>query len=107
MSLTRLRLSTRFAHILSIVFLFLGSVCAAQTVIATIPATDPQQLDVNPFTRLVYVADAGTGTVSVISEQTNAVIEIISVGVDPVGVAVNLSAMETPELGNTLGNNLA
>ncbi len=90
MSRARSPLNVRFTHIKRFaVLLVLCTACVAQTVIATVPAASPTQLDLNPFTRLVYVGNSGAGTVDIIDERTNTVVNAISLGGDVEGVAVN------------------
>jgi hypothetical protein len=60
--------STRFATLLVTLASF-ATAGVAQTVIATIPTPDPQQLDVNPLNRLVYVANAGAGTIQLSAKR--------------------------------------
>lgn len=57
--------------------LFAGQ-CFAESVVTTIPTPVPVGVDVNPLTRLVYVANFFAPTVSVISEKTNTIVDTIS-----------------------------
>jgi len=63
---------------------------AAPAVSATIPVgTDPFAVAVNPVTGTVYVVNAGSNSVSVISGRTDTVTATIPVGSEPLAVAVN------------------
>jgi YVTN family beta-propeller protein len=70
----------------------LGSLAFAQSVIATIPATDgtqgnPMSIAVNPLTGRVYIAGS---TVEVVDQRTNEIIDNISVGSGQLqGIAVD------------------
>lgn len=64
--------------------LFAGQ-CFAESIVATIPIPQPLGVDVNPLTRLVYVASFLTPTVSVISEETNTVVDVITFPPGPDG----------------------
>ena len=65
-------------------------VTAHVRVTATIPVGRfPVGVAVNPRTDTIYVANANSGTVSVISGRTNTVVATIRVGRVPGGVAVN------------------
>ena len=64
--------------------LFAGQ-CFAESIVATIPIPQPFGVDVNPLTRLVYVASVLTPTVSVISEETNTVVDVITFPLGPDG----------------------
>jgi DNA-binding beta-propeller fold protein YncE len=64
--------------------LFAGQ-CFAESIVATIPIPQPLGVDVNPLTRLVYVASFLTPTVSVISEETNTVVDVITFPLGPDG----------------------
>ncbi len=44
---------------------------------------------VNPLTNGVYVANAGSNTVSVIDGNSNAVVATVTTGATPLGVGVN------------------
>ena len=54
-----------------------ASQCLAESVIAKIPESQPEGMDINPLSGLVYVANFFTPTVSVISERTNTVVDTI------------------------------
>ncbi|MBI3873844.1 MAG: hypothetical protein HY307_02360 [Arcobacter sp.] len=61
---------------------------STNTVLTTIPVGDtPQGVAVNPAGTLIYVANSGSNSVSVINAATNTVTSIISVGLTPSGVA--------------------
>jgi DNA-binding beta-propeller fold protein YncE len=64
--------------------LFAGQ-CRAESVVATIPASVPEAVDIDPLTQLVYVANFFTPTVSVISEKTNTVVNTITFPPDASG----------------------
>ena len=49
----------------------------------------PEGVAANPKTNTVYVANADSNTVSVISGRTNTVIATVRVGIGPEGVAAN------------------
>src|SRR3954453_12530627 len=60
------------------------------SVISTIPVgSSPFGVAVDPNYGLVYVANAGSNTVSVIDPTTNTVVATIPVGNGPFGVAIN------------------
>ena len=68
----------------------------AESTVATIPVPTPEAVDVNPITRLVYVASFSTPTIPVISEDSNTVVDTITFPPGPdgqnpefSGVAVN------------------
>jgi len=52
-------------------------------------ALEPWSIAYDPSNGYIYVADAGSGTVSVINGKTNTVIATIRVGSEPWGVAYN------------------
>lgn len=63
---------------------------AAESVVATIPQIgSPNGIAVDLLTGLAYIADSGSGTVSVIDARTNSQVNTIFVGIDPIGVGVN------------------
>ena len=66
--------------------LFAGQ-CLAESVITTIPSPAPEGVDVNILTRLVYVANFGAPTVSIISEDTNTIVDTITFPPGPLGQA--------------------
>jgi YVTN family beta-propeller protein len=49
---------------------------------------------VNPAGTILYVANEGSGNVSVIDTGTNRVIATINVGYGPIGIAVNPTGTE-------------
>ena len=51
--------------------------------------TLPYAVAVNPNTNMVYVANSGSNTVSVINGTTNTVVQNVTVGISPYGIAVN------------------
>jgi YVTN family beta-propeller protein len=53
--------------------------------------TNPIAVAVNPSTNQIYVANYGSGTVSVINGATNTVIATVTVGNEPDAVALNPS----------------
>jgi YVTN family beta-propeller protein len=76
--------------------LLLAGQCFAESEVAVISTPGPQAVDVNPLTGLAYVANFLQPTVSVISEQTNTIVDTITFPAGPnnnqaemVGVAVN------------------
>jgi YVTN family beta-propeller protein len=70
-----------------------ASAAGGYTVTATIPVgSGPNGLAVGPAAGTVYVANATSGTVSVIDEATDAVTATIAVGSGPSGVAVDPAA---------------
>jgi YVTN family beta-propeller protein len=77
--------------LLSIIFSGINTAKAQEfSVIATIPVGDnPAAAAVNPTNGLVYVANLGSGTVSVIDPTTNTVVATIPIGDKPIDVAVN------------------
>ena len=72
-----------FAILLS-ALLFTGQ-CVAESVVATVPSSVPEGVDVNPLTRLAYVANFFTPTISVISERTNTIVDTITFPPDASG----------------------
>jgi YVTN family beta-propeller protein len=69
-----------------------GRPAAAQVVGATVLVENaPEGIAVNPNTRRVYVANAGSGSVTVIDAVANVAIGSIKVGTNPRRVAVNLA----------------
>ena len=81
------------ASSLSSIVLLLPSITPlafAQTVVATVPVGSvPRNVGVNDKTNRAYVANFGSGTVSVIDGSTNTVVATVSVGSFPEGVGVN------------------
>src|SRR5690242_20541400 len=75
--------------VLIAVIILSSGVVWAESLITNVPQPAPNGIDVNPLTRLVYVANSGQGTVGVIDERTNTQTATIPVGIDPVGVVVN------------------
>lgn len=76
--------------------LLLAGQSFAESTVATIPASTPEAVDVNPITWLVYVASFSTPTIPIISEDSNTVVDTISFPPGPdgqppefAGVAVN------------------
>lgn len=67
--------------------LLFASQCFAESIVATVPVPQADGVDVNPFTRLVYVASFLTPTVRVISEQTNTEVDSITFPSGPEGPA--------------------
>jgi YVTN family beta-propeller protein len=56
------------------------SVATAQQRVAIVPVgTLPESVDINPVTERVYVANAGTNTITVIDATSHAVIDTIAV----------------------------
>ncbi|TAK33738.1 MAG: YncE family protein [Chloroflexota bacterium] len=67
-----------------------GPPTRAQNVVSTITVgASPDGVAVNPTTNLVYVANSGSNSVSVINGTTRAVVATIAVGTNPKGVAAN------------------
>ena len=64
--------------------LFAGQ-CFAESIVTTIPTSVPTAVDTDPITRRVYVASFLTPTISVISEETNTVVDTITFPPGPDG----------------------
>ncbi len=82
----------KLSRLLALLILLLGASTPAyaQTVVATVAVGDfPTGVAVNEKTNRIYVANAGSDTVSVIDGATNTMISTIAVGDGPFGVAVN------------------
>ncbi|HEY6429961.1 MAG TPA: hypothetical protein VIX84_22250, partial [Acidimicrobiales bacterium] len=63
---------------------------AADTIVVTVPAgIHPQAVAVNSATDKIYVANGGSGSVTVINGATDTVSATLTVGTAPVAVAVN------------------
>ena len=79
----------------------------AQTTTATIPVgSTPSGVGVNAATNTAYVANALSGTVSVIDGATNAVTATVAVGSFPLGVGVN-AATNTAYVANALSGTVS
>ena len=74
-----------------LVFMLSANTAAhAEQVVATIHVgSGPLAIEANPNTNRIYVADSGSGDVSVIDGSTNGVIDVISVGSGPHNIKVN------------------
>src|ERR1700687_567283 len=82
------------------VTLALSLTSLAQTVVATIPVGSvPSAVAVNSKTNLIYVANAGDNTVSVIDGATNTIKDVVNVAQFPQAVAVN-SILDRIYVGN-------
>jgi YVTN family beta-propeller protein len=68
---------------------------ATNTVVATVPASGPVGVAVNPAGTFAYVANQNNGTVSVINTATNTVVATVPVGTTPVAFG-NFIGGETP-----------
>src|SRR5690242_11592545 len=51
--------------------------------------SNPEGIVIDPNTRMVYVANSGSDTVSVINETTDEVVENVQVGSNPSGIAID------------------
>ena len=51
--------------------------------------TGPDGIAVDPYTNMIYVANYGDNTMSVIDGKTNSVVKTVTVGIQPKGVAVD------------------
>jgi DNA-binding beta-propeller fold protein YncE len=57
----------------------------AESIVTTIPLPEPTAVDVDPLTRLAYVGNFFAPTVSVVSEETNTVVDTITLPGGPEG----------------------
>jgi DNA-binding beta-propeller fold protein YncE len=65
--------------------LLLAGKCFAESIVTTIPGSEPSAVDTDPITRRVYVASFFTPTIQVISEETNTVVDTITFPPGPDG----------------------
>jgi len=65
--------------------LLIAGQCFAESTVATIPVPTPEAVDVNPITRLAYVASFSTPTIPIISEDSNTVVDTITFPPGPDG----------------------
>lgn len=69
----------RFPIALLLTALVLADCGFAESIVATIPLSEPIAVDVNPLTRLAYVGSFFGPTVSIVSEETNTVVDTITI----------------------------
>ncbi|HEY6967837.1 MAG TPA: YncE family protein, partial [Candidatus Angelobacter sp.] len=67
--------------------LLLAGQCFAESVVTTIPSATPEGVDVDILRQLVYVANFNAPTVSIISEETNTIVDTITFPPGPLGQA--------------------